>query len=195
MRLSPRRLAVLLLAPVTVLALTGCTDLGNTGDKQYIEGDGQIIQVKPADRGKPVDASGKDLDGNTLDVSSYRGKVVMLNVWASWCVPCRVEMPTVVSLADGFDPSQVQVLGIDIRETGGIPNARTFVAAHHMGFPSFYDPSSSLPLTLSSKLTSISDLPSTVVLDQQGRLAAVVIGSIPGKDTMKDVVDQVVAGG
>jgi thiol-disulfide isomerase/thioredoxin len=189
------RLLRLLVVAVTVLALSGCTDLGSTGDKQYIEGDGQIIQIKPADRGKPVEASGKDLDGRTIDLSSLRGKVVMLNVWASWCGPCRAEMPTVVSLAETFDPSQVQVLGVNIREEGGIANARTFAAAHHMSFPSIYDPSSSLLLSLSSKLSPISDLPSTVVLDQQGRVAAVVLGAIPGKDTMKDVVDQVVAGG
>jgi thiol-disulfide isomerase/thioredoxin len=177
-----------------VLAMAGCTDLKGTGDKQYIQGEGQIILVKPADRGKPVDASGEAINGDKLDLADYRGKVVMLNVWASWCPPCRAEMPTVVALADSLDPSQVQVLGVNVRQSGGTAAAEAFEAEDKMTFPSFYDPSSSLLLSLSDKLGPYS-LPSTIVLDRKGRLAALVLGEIPGKDTMKDVVDQVVADG
>lgn len=186
-----RRLLVLMAAlAVTAATASACTDLDGTDGKTWITGAGSLEQVPVGDRGRPVEATGEDLDGDALDLADYRGKVVVINVYASWCPPCRAEMPTVVELAEHADPAQVSYLGVNIRDNDSA--ARAFGENFDVGFPSFADPSSSVLLALSDKLGPYS-LPSTVVLDRQGRVAALVLGKIPGAVTMQDVVDDVVA--
>jgi thiol-disulfide isomerase/thioredoxin len=182
------------LASSALLALvaSGCTDVAGTDGQTWITGEGRIDQVAIGERGDPVSAVGEDLAGNALDLEDYRGKVVVLNVFASWCGPCRKETPLVVELAAGADPEQVAYLGINIRDD----NAAASAFANNFGveFPSFYDPSSSVLLRLSDELGPYS-LPSTAVLDREGRLAALVLGEIPGRATFQQVVDEVVAEG
>ena len=188
--MAPRRWAAVVLA-VALLVLTGCSDLQGTDGKQWITGDGTIVQIAPSDRGDPVEASGEDLEGGSLDIAAYRGKVVVANVWASWCPPCRAEMPTFVELADSLPAEDVAVVGVNIRENG-VAAAQSFVRETGMDFPSFYDPGSEVLLGLSEDIGPQS-LPSTAVLDRQGRLAAIVLGAIPGRATMKDLVEQIAA--
>ena len=175
-----------------MLAAAGCSDLQGTEGKEWITGEGRILQVAPADRSAPVTADGEDLDGEALDLEDFRGRVVVLNVWASWCPPCREEMPAVVDLSEEYDADDVAVLGVNIRENGGADAARAFVRDQDIGFPSFYDPGGEVLLGLSDKLGPYS-LPSTVVLDRDGRLAVLVLGAIPGKVSMQDVIDEVAA--
>ena len=188
----PRRRLPLLVATLLLAAAasTACSDLDGTDGKTWITGEGSLQQVSVAERGRPVDVAGEDLEGAPLDLADYRGKVVVLNVYASWCPPCRAEMPTVVQLAEHADPAQVEYLGVNIRDNGSA--ARAFVDNQGIGFPSFADPGSAVLLALSDKLGPYS-LPSTVVLDREGRVAALVLGKIPGAVTMQDVVDDVVA--
>jgi thiol-disulfide isomerase/thioredoxin len=188
-----RRLSLLVAAlAVTVGTATACTDLDGTDGKTWITGAGSVEQVPVAERGEPVEVSGEDLNGNPLDLADQRGKVVVLNVYASWCPPCRAEMPTVVELAGQADPTQVSYLGVNIRDNASA--ARAFGENVGIDFPSFADPSSAVLLALSDELGPYS-LPSTVVLDREGRVAALVLGRIPGAVTLQDVVDDVVAEG
>jgi thiol-disulfide isomerase/thioredoxin len=191
--LRHRRLPLLVTALVLALGTTSaCSDLDGTEGKTWITGEGSLQQVPAGERGKPVEVTGDDLDGDPLDLADYRGKVVVLNVYASWCPPCRAEMPTVVQLAEHADAAQVAYLGVSIRDNDSA--ARAFGENFGIGFPSFSDPSSAVLLALSDKLGPYS-LPSTVVLDREGRVAALVLGKIPGAVTMQDVVDDVVAEG
>lgn len=189
--MSLRRWSVGLLV-VALLVLTGCSGLQGTEGKQWISGEGTIVQIAPEDRGEPVEAAGEDLDGQPLDVADFRGRVVVANVWASWCPPCREEMPAVVALVDSLPPEDVVVVGVNIRESGGLAAARSFVREAGIDFPSFYDPSSEVLLDFSDEIGPYS-LPSTAVLDRQGRLAAIVLGAIPGQATMQDVVEEIAA--
>ena len=180
----------LLSLPALLLLAAGCSDVEGTDGKTWITGEGRLERIGVADRGDPVEASGEDLDGNPLDLADFRGKVVVLNVFASWCGPCRAEMPQVVGLAGDADPAQVQYVGVNIRDNDAA--ARAFAANFDVDFPSFSDPSSSVLLRLSDQLGPYS-LPSSVVLDRRGRMAALVLGSIPGTVTFREVVDDVVA--
>jgi len=170
--------------------VAGCSDLQGTEGKEWITGS-SITEVEIADRVDPVEATGEDLDGDELRVEDYRGQVVVLNVFASWCPPCRKEMPTVGELADSYDPDEVAFLGVNIREASP-DNTKAFLRGQDIDLLSFYDPGSEVLLSLSDKLGAYS-LPSTIVLDRQGRLAVLVLGEIPGARTMADLIDDVVA--
>ena len=191
MRLPLRRLvAVVVTLVAATAAVSGCSDLDGTDGKTWITGAGSLEQVPPAQRGTPVDAAGEDLEGRPLDLADYRGRVVVLNVYASWCPPCRAEMPTVVELANGADPAEVAYLGVNIRDNASA--ARVFGENFGVEFPTFSDPSSAVLLALSDELGPYS-LPSTVVLDRRGRVAALLLGKIPGAVTVQDLVDDVAA--
>jgi thiol-disulfide isomerase/thioredoxin len=179
------------LALPALLGLAACTDVDGTDGKQWISGEGRIISIPEKDRGAPVSATGKDLDGNPLEFATYRGKAVLASVWGSWCPPCRTEMPKLVQLAGQLDAQQAQVLGVNIRESGGTPAAKSFTTAQQVPFPSFYDPGSSIPLALSTKLAGPYSLPASAILDTQGRVAGLVIGAIPSVLTMRDILQNV----
>jgi len=175
---------------VGLLAVAGCSDLQGTDGKEWISGS-SITVVEPGDRDAPVEAAGEDLDGDELAVEDYRGQVLVLNVYASWCPPCRKEMPLVGELAEAYPDDQVAFLGVNIRDSSR-ENAQAFLRGQEVDLPSFYDPGSEVLLDLSDRLGAYS-LPSTLVLDREGRLAVLVLGEIPGARTMKDLIDDVVA--
>jgi len=185
------RRAALALPALLGLAAAGCTDVAGTDGKQYIDGEGRIVSIPVKDRAQPVAATGTDLDGKPLDFSTYRGKVVLATIWGSWCGPCRTEMPKIVELDGQLDPDQIQVVGVNVRETGGTYQATSFVTAKQVQFPSFYDPGSAIPLALSSKFASPYSVPSSGILDRQGRVAGLVLGPIPSVLTMQDVLQNV----
>ncbi len=184
-----RRARIAVAVTVGMLAVTGCSDLQGTDGKEWITGEAKVITVPEAERVAPVEASGEDLDGDDLAIEDYRDRVVVLNVWAQWCPPCRKEMPLLVDVVGDLGDDAVLV-GINVRETG-VDNARAFMRTSEVDFPSFYDPGSEILLALTDKVGPYS-LPSTVVLDREGRMAALVLGEIPSARTMSDVIDDVV---
>src|SRR5689334_2133988 len=167
---------VLLLALLITGAATGCDGLSGTGGQQYISGDGQITQVKAADRGDPIELTGTTLDGRQLSLSDLRGQVVVVNVWWSACPPCRSEMPELVKAAASKDHPAAYV-GINIRDSGKAA-AEAFVRRFGVPYPSVFDPSGKALLAFAGTL-SPRTVPSTVVLDAEGRIAAAVIGPLP----------------
>ena len=183
-----RRL-VALAVTVGMLAVAGCSDLDKTENGIDPDTDGQIITIASADRDDPVDATGPAVDGDDLDLSDYRGKVVVANVWWSGCGPCRQEMPLLVDVVDDVGADAV-LLGINVREVG-IDNARSYMRTTGVDFPSFYDPGSEVLLEFHSLKPQA--IPSTAILDRQGRLAALVTGEIKAPATLRDVIEEVVA--
>src|SRR5262245_26748737 len=112
-----RRLSQVVAAlAVTAAVATGCTDAKGTNGKDYVSGDGRVIQISEGDRGEPVDVAGETLDGGQLDLTALRGSVVVVNIWGSWCPECVSEMPLLVDAADEL-PGGAQIVGVDIRET------------------------------------------------------------------------------
>lgn len=162
-----------------------------TGDKGYVTGNGQITQLKPGDRTSAIKLSGEDLDGNELSLSDYRGKVVVVNVWGAWCVECRKEAPDIVSVANDVDPDDVVFLGLNNRDPSR-ENAKGYVRTFDVPFRSIFDPSAKTLLAFHGTLTPYST-PSTVIIDREGRVAASVLGVMPGKTTLTDLIDEVVA--
>ena len=168
-----------------LLALAGCSSLSGTGDKGYISGEGVPTEIKAADRGEPIDLSGTDLDGDPLELADLRGQVVVVNVWASWCPPCRVEQPDLNEAAAELGDEAVFV-GINTRDASQ-DGARAYVRNFDVPYPSLYSPDGAALLAFAGTLTPRS-ITSTVVLDAEGRIAASVNGRIPTTQTLLSLV-------
>ena len=166
--------------------LAGCSGLSGTGDKGYITGTGVPVEVPAADREDPIELAGTDLDGNDVDLAELRGKPVVVNVWASWCGPCIVEQPDLNEAAAELG-DDVTFLGLNIREASE-GDAAAFTRKLEVDYPSVYSPDGSALLPFAGTLTPRS-IPSTVVLDAEGRVAASVQGRIPTTQTLLDLVE------
>jgi len=177
------------LLALIALVTTGCSSLDGTGDKGYISGDGQITAIDPVDRGKPISLAGEDLDGNPLSLDDLRGQVVVVNYWWSACPPCRVEQPGLNDAATELG-DEAAFVGINIRDLSA-DQGKAYVRSFEVPYPSVYDPSGRALLAFSGVL-SRNAIPSTLVLDKQGRVAATVIGSVPGTRTIPDLVADLV---
>jgi thiol-disulfide isomerase/thioredoxin len=184
-----RRVLVLVAAlAVTAVATSACTEANGTDGKNYVAGDGVVIEIPAKDRGKPVEVSGETLDGGQLDLADRRGSVVVVNVWWSGCPPCRVEAPILVDAADELS-GDATIVGIDIRDASQ-DNALAFERRFSVPYPSIFDPGSQQLLGFPAPFNP-RDMPSTVVLDRQGRVAALVRGQLPSKLTLLDLVEKV----
>lgn len=179
-----RRIAVACCVLALAGAVGGCSTTASsaTGSKGYVAGDGSVVLIKPADRKQAPDLSGPLVGGGSAQLSSDRGRVVVLNVWAYWCGPCRQEAPELVAAARMLP--KAAFVGINTRDNDG--NAEAFVRAQHIPYPSFSDQDGSLVLDLQD-VVNMAALPVTVVLDKQGRVAAAIYGPTTAI-TLKDIV-------
>lgn len=186
-----RRLPLVVAALAATAAMaTACTEANGTEGKNYVSGDGLVTVVDASDRGRPVEVSGETLDGDHLDLADLRGQVVVVNVWGAWCPECRAEAPSLVQ-AESELPDDAQVVGVDIRETSK-DNPLAFERTFGVTWPSIYDPGSETLLSFPPPYNP-RETPSTMVLDREGRLAALIRGQLPSTRTLLDVVDQVAA--
>lgn len=164
-----RRLAAALLC-CAVLALAGCSTSGATATSI---GDGAVTLIQASDRPTPPALSGSLLGGGSTNLATDKGKVVVINHWSSWCAPCRDEAPALAAAAKAL-PGAV-FMGIDTRDDASA--AEAFVRAQHVPYPSFFDEDGSLLLLL-QRAIAMNALPTTVVLDKLGRVAARISGPV-----------------
>lgn len=144
------------------------------------------LDLYPRDERVPLPpVEGPTLDGERFTLSSLAGKVVVINVWGSWCGPCRAETPDLVRLANRYADRDVRFVGIDIRDDTAA--AQAFARSFQVPYPSIEDPSGQLLLTLRDVVPT-SVVPSTVVVDRRGRVAARVIGPVT-HTTLKGILD------
>jgi thiol-disulfide isomerase/thioredoxin len=165
--------------------LSGCSSLQGSGSKGFVTGDGKIRTVDAADRGKPIELTGDDLDGKPLDLATFRGRPVVVVVWGSWCGPCRAETPEVNAAAAKLG-ARAQFVGINLRNSS-TDDALAFVRKQGVKYPSFYSPNGEAMLHFPGTLGP-NTIPAFVVLDAQGRIAASIIGSLPSEQTLVDLV-------
>lgn len=177
---------------VATLLLAGCSSFSGTGELEYVQGDPQVTEIAPEDREDPVEITGESVQGDPIDLTDHRGEVVVVNVWGSWCTPCRAEMPMLVEAHDELDPDDTEFVGINIRETSR-DNAAAFEREYDVPYPSIYDPGSETLLRFGRLAPS--QPPSTMVLDRDGRVAALISGAIPSKRTLLGIVEDVAAEG
>lgn len=173
-------LAAVLLA--IVLWLTACAPGEATESPGYVSGDGTVTEWAPAERGEPVDLSGTSFEDEAVDVGDYRGQVVLLNTWYAACPPCRAEAPDLVELDSRDD---VQVLGINSRDDAA--TALAFDRTFDVEYPSI-DDSDGQAIAGLQGLVAINAVPTSLILDPEGRVAARVIGRVE-PSTLQSLVD------
>jgi thiol-disulfide isomerase/thioredoxin len=130
--------------------------------------------LRTEDRPPAPKMRGDTLDGEPLDIASLRGKVVVVNFWASWCAPCRAESARLVKVAKDTAPLGVSFVGIDFKDTRS--SARRFVEVHDVPYPSLFDQPGVVLTRLRRLVPQVP--PSTMLLDRQGRIAALFIGGV-----------------
>ena len=159
---------------VFALTLTGCSTDPAT-DAGFVSGDGSITILPPDQRQVAPNASGVDLAGNTIELVDFAGQIVVLNVWASWCAPCRAEAGALEEVAKQFENQGVQFIGLNTRDSNAA--ARAFIRKFDVTYPSLVDTDGRIQLLFNDSLPPQA-IPSTIVIDQKGRVAARALGVV-----------------
>ena len=183
-----RRPTAVAAALACVLALTGCSGDSATADgpttpQLKLVDAGENGLITPADRPPAPQIFGTTLDGDQLDVADYRGKVVVLNFWASWCPPCRAEAPNLVEVAEQTEAEGVQFIGVNVKNAKD--EARAFERNKGVPYPSLHDQPGVL-LTRFRKLVPQIP-PTTLLLDREGRIAGRFIGGVTERELLVPV--------
>jgi len=188
-----RRLLPPLLAGMLLTLLAACgegrIDDVNAYDRQVLGGGKALVVVDPAERKPAAVATGPDLDGSGTVTTSHPGKVVVVNVWASWCAPCRQEAPELNDASKDLADDAV-FIGLNVREAS--PDAgRAFVRAFEVPYAHLYDPNGVQLIQFSADL-SPNAIPSTLIIDRQGRTAVRIAGTVT-RTTLVQLVRDVAA--
>ena len=131
--------------------------------------------VFPPGHRQPAPAvAGTTLTGGRLSLAGYRGSVVVLNFWASWCGPCKAEGPVLARLWHAYQPRGVRFLGVDVSDTRAA--AAAFERRYGIGYPSLSDPTAAIELSFGRVIPPA--IPDTLVLDRSGGIEARVVGQV-----------------
>lgn len=172
--------------------LTGCTrnESVNTGQTGYVSGDGSTLYLDVAKRSSVVDFAGTLLDGQKFQLRHWRGNVVVVNVWASWCAPCRSEATALANVYRSFAEQNVEFLGMNTRDS--LVAAQAFAKRFDTGYPSVQDADGMLTLAFGNLGPAAT--PSTIILDKNSRVAARILGPV-GEAELRSVIRAVLQDG
>lgn len=186
-RRSARFGAVLVL--LTLLVATACSEQSSVlrnaeVDREVLGGGKALVVVDVQDRKPAAVVAGPDLDGTGTVTTDHPGKVVVVNVWASWCGPCRQEAPELNAASRALD-RQAVFIGLNVREAS--PEAgRAFVRAFDVPYAHIYDPDGAQLVRFANDL-SPNAIPSTLIIDRKGRTAVRIAGPVT-QDTLVQLV-------
>ena len=154
----------------SLLLLTGCSNGGaSKAEESFIAGSGAVTKIRVGNRIPAPAISGMTLSGKNFTFT--KGSVAVVNVWASWCSPCRAEEPTLSALSQKY--SDVQFIGILTRDNP--VNAEAFNRKRGTPYPTLIDDSILIGFRKSLPANAI---PTTVVIDRDGNVAARISGSV-----------------
>ena len=184
---------VVALALAVPLSLTGCGLLSaeeellipvQAGDLASDPGTGLTV-IPESERGEPLNLAGVDLQGESLALSDLRGDITVINSWATWCAPCRAEMPEFADVARSLDGQGITFIGINVQDD--LNGARDYTV--DTPYRSIVDDDGSLVAQIPD--VPPRSLPVTVILDREGRVAVRIVGPIvlgTLEDTILDVL-------
>lgn len=193
----PRARATAAAAVLASVLLAGCSSTdplsqqARAGDeKNYVSGDGTYAQIAPQDRSDPVELGGTTAGGDQVSLTQLRTDVVVLNIWYAGCAPCRAEAPDLVELATDLAGAGVSFLGINTRDDAA--QALAFQRTFSVPYPSVLDARDGAALLALRGEASPQAVPTTLVLDRDGRVAARVIG-LADRSVLRGLVETVLA--
>jgi len=191
----PRALAFCA-ALLAALLAAGCTSgrdaVVQGGTFEFVSPGGKtdLFYDPPETRGSIGDLSGPALmDDRPIRLSDFAGKVVVVNIWGSWCAPCRTETPELEKVFGETEPLGVAFLGIDVRDDRSA--AKDFVTDRNVRYPSIFDPPMRSLIAL-GKGYPTSVVPTTLVLDRKHRVAAVFLRALLAED-LRPIVRRIAA--
>ncbi|MFI8828392.1 TlpA family protein disulfide reductase [Streptomyces sp. NPDC053431] len=178
------------------LALTACSSdngkSGGGGNTNFVTNTGGVSTVAKGERKAVNKIAGQTLDGKRLDVADLKGKVVVLNIWGSWCPPCRAEAPHFAKVAKDMKAKGVEFVGINTRDDE-TDKGRSFEEEFGIPYPSLFDPTGKLILSGFPKGSMPPQaIPSTIVLDRDGKIAARSLMALD-ETKLRSVIDPLVA--
>lgn len=138
-------------------------------------------------RGPVLDFALKDSTGKTVKLSDYRGKVVLVNFWATWCGPCKIEIPWFVDFQKRFSQSDFEVLGVSMDEDGW-DSVRPYMTAHQFNYPVVIGGD-----TIDRQFGGVDDLPTSFLVDREGAIAKKHVGLI-SKSSWEDEITTLLKG-
>jgi len=124
----------------------------------------------------------KDADGNPVNLTDYRGKVVLVNFWATWCGPCEVEIPWFVEFEQKYRDQGFAVLGLSMDDDGW-KAVRPYIASHKINYRVMIASE-----VVSQQFGDIDSLPTSFVLDRQGRIATNHVGLVDKRDYQNEIL-------
>ena len=177
-------LAVLLVALGLVLGSCG-GGVDDTSGDGYIGGVKKITPVEPQDRVAMPELTGVDLDGNEISTADFEGKTLVINLWGSWCPPCREEAPVLREVSENLADDNVQFIGILTKDKPAA--AKAFNTKAGITYPSIVDEDGRLQLAFAESLPSQA-IPTTWVIDKNGKVAARIIDDQLSVNTLTDII-------
>lgn len=183
-----RRLVVFgfALALVGGCATQGDDAVDENGEFTFVSPGGQTrLFYSPDERGRVSGLEGESLmrPGEQISLDDFDDQVVVLNVWGSWCGPCRAESDDLQKVQDQTRDQGVQFLGIDVRDQRSA--AQDFHDNHDISYPSLFDPSGRSLLALDNFPRST--VPATIVLDRQHRVAGIFLTQVRDEELLPHV--------
>lgn len=130
----------------------------------------------------------RDIQGNKIDVAKYKGKVVFLNLWATWCGPCRAEMESIEQLYSSLNKENIEFIMLSLDRPGAEQNVKNYIASKRFTFPVFV-PFNSLPQQL-----NVPSIPTTFIIDKNGRIVEKKVGTTNyNTKSYKDLLEKLAA--
>ena len=153
------------------------TTSGETGENPYPPAPEAILATE-----------NKDLEGNVLKFADFKGKVVLINLWATWCGPCRAEMPHLIEMQEKYKDKGFEVVGLDVDEES-VEEINTFAKEMKLNYKLGYADQKTVSAFI--KLTKLSGIPQTILINRDGRMTGIFSGGgqkVIGQ--MKEAVDK-----
>ena len=193
-----RRLAPLLAGLAAgALLLSGCSadplaDQYREGsNKGFIAGDGSVTEIALADRGEAIEFSGVTETGETMASADTQGEVLVVNFWYASCAPCRAEAADLQSINAKFENAGARFLGVNVRDQA--PNAIAFNETYSVTYPSVLDvDTGAMQLAFSGSIPP-NAVPTTLVLDAEGRVAARILGQVTSPSILETLIRDTIA--
>ena len=192
-----RRMRVAATVIAASLLLAGCSSdplaeqYKEGSNKGYIAGDGTVTEIAESERGEPVAFAGTTESGEKISSSDFDGDVLVVNFWYAACAPCRAEAPELQELSSEYDGKGAQFIGVNVYDQAD--TALSFNDTYGITYPSIMDVQSGAVKLAFTGTVPPKAVPTTLVLDKEGRVAARILGQLKDASILGTLIRDAIA--